>query len=213
MKKSLRILVVLSIAASSLFFTPSANAVPSFDTTDVLVAVQNETYDVAWGPGNHWKIRANTDVTVTKVQVLMDLYFPSMENGVHIYSDSSGVPSGLLGTLNLSSSRSPFTEGVATYTTSSPIALVSGTTYWLKIDAGAGSGLSSGIATYTESAISVLFGGVMIRHFFGYELSGQSAYFAIFTSSPTAPPWRANISNCNIHWCYYCECFLHRTSI
>jgi len=189
MKKSLRILTLLSVAASSLLFAPSANAVPTFDTTDVLVAAQYSTYDIGWGAGNQWKFRANINTTVTKVQVLLDSYFPAMGNGVAIYgNNSSDAPSGLLGTLSISSSPAPYSSGIATYTTSSPISLVSGTNYWLKIDSGIGSGKSSGTPTYTGSAISFLFSGSMIRNYFGYEFSGQGAYFAIFTTSPTTAP-------------------------
>ena len=86
MKKSLRILVVLSVVASTVLSIQPAKAIGfTFDTVGALTTAQIITCEMDMGPGNNFKFTANVNTTISKVQVYVGSWGgPGYDSGAKI---------------------------------------------------------------------------------------------------------------------------------
>ena len=194
MKKSLRILVVLSIAASSILFATPSQAVDQFDTVDLVASTTLEiTCNGGWFASNYFKFRANNNIKLNKIQVQLERYLENSgeEQILKIYSDSSNNFGSELGSLSVTSHPQLNQSGIATYVAATPINLTLGSYYWVKtLFQGACYRTS---ATYTETDISLNINNGATVHRFppGGYLGNESSTFAFFASpaenNPGAP--------------------------
>jgi hypothetical protein len=190
-KKSLRILVVLSIAASSILFATPSQAVDQFDTVDLVASTTLEsTCNGGWFALNYFKFRANNNIKLNKIQVQLERYLENSgeEQALKIYSDSSNDIGSELGSLSVTSHPQLNQSGVATYVAATPINLTSGSYYWVKT-------LFQGTCyrtsvTYTETDISLNINNGATVHRFppGGYLGSESSTFAFFASPSESNP-------------------------
>jgi hypothetical protein len=189
MKKSLRILIALSIAASSIIYIQPASAVDGFDSENRLMATSLGSCWTSWLPEISWKLLVNSNSQITKVQLqMLDNRTPT--RGLELYSDLDGDVGSLIGSFNYNSARGVSSSGIATFDATTPLTVSSGNVYWLKVN-------SDHIcvpfspATFYESGLSInLSSGQSILRYFGGYLT-QSINMAFFgsplTSAPTVP--------------------------
>ena len=193
MKKSLRVLIVLSVVASTVFSLQPAKAIGfAFDTFGVLTSAHISSCEIDLGPGNSFKFTANVNTTISKVQVYVGSWGgPAYDSGAKIYHDASNSPGALLGELSTTTHPSILYEsGIITFVASSPLEIDSGSIYWLEINSGFACARTSSTPTYTGSEITTIYNGNTIRMFRGYAgySDSVSVMFAIFTTSPTSTP-------------------------
>jgi hypothetical protein len=193
MKKSLRILVALSVVASTVFSLQPAKAIGfAFDTVGVLTSAQISSCEIDLGPGNSFKFTANINTTISKVQVYVGSWGgPAYDSGAKIYHDASNSPGALLGELSTTTHPSILYEsGIITFVASSPLEIDSGSIYWLEINSGFACARTSSAPTYTGSEITTIYNGNTIRMFRGYAgySDSVSVMFAIFTQPPVTFP-------------------------
>jgi hypothetical protein len=189
MKKYLRILIALSIAASSIISIQPASAVGGFDTESRLLATSIGSCDNSWISGVNWKLLANSNSQITKVQI--EMYVSrTPTGGLELYSDLNGDRGNLIGSLNYNSIRGVSSNGIATFDATTPLQVSSGNYYWLKVDS-ENTCYPLTIPTFYESGLSInLSSGRSIYRFFGGFGTGfiNMAFFGSpLTSAPTAP--------------------------
>jgi hypothetical protein len=136
---------------------------------------------------------ANSGVQITKVQIYVDPYLTTFgTQTVGIYSDSSGEFGTLLGTLDVTSHPSENAAGIATYISTNPIPLDSGSYYWLKMNLQGACSVGTDLAFNGSSLTLNLSGNSIIRRFFtNVYVMDRSIYMAIFggpsITAPNAP--------------------------
>jgi hypothetical protein len=190
MKKTLRILTVLSIAASSIIFATPSQAAVQFDTTDLLASTTDTSCTGAWLASNSFKFRANNNVKLSKIQV--NLYRFAINSGeeqsLKIYSDSSNNLGSDLGTLSVTSHPQLNQPGIATYIASNPIDLVSGNYYWVET-LFYGACYRGTSVTYSGTDISLnINSGSTVHRYSNFYLGSESSTFAFFAPSTVLIP-------------------------
>jgi hypothetical protein len=195
MNKSLRRILTVSLAVLlSLSNSQTAFAVDEFDIEGRLAASPNSgacAFTGGFVSGLSWKFLANLNSQITKVQVGMGANAtPTSPQTVEIYSDSSGVPGNLIGTLNYTSKRAVTIGGLSTFVATNPITVTSGNYYWLKINSSNTCPTSTLVFNGSALTLNLYDGGLIIRYF-GQYYYGYSTYMAIFgepvNMSPSAP--------------------------
>jgi len=194
MKKSLRLLIISSIVGFVSFSNSQiAFAADEFDVEGRLAATSDSGASCfgSFVNGVSWKLLANSNNQVTKVQVfLIGNATPSSPQTIELYSDSSGDLGTLIGTLNYTSKRATSIGGLSTFITTNPITLTSGNYYWLKVNTI--NTCPTTTLTFNGSALSLnLDAGRVIARYMGVNYTQYSTYMAIFgepvNMKPTAP--------------------------
>jgi hypothetical protein len=190
MKKSLRILTALSIAASSILFATPSHAVEAFDTENVLTSspLSSCSSNSWWLDRNAIKVLANSNLQIEKVQVNLHKYFANQTHTIGLYEDSNGSNGNLLGTFAVTTHPALDSAGLATFVSNTPVLVNAGSYYWLELNF-SGACLVDSNLSFSGTALTLnLDGARIIRRFITTIFNvNRSLHMAIFGPSSSAP--------------------------
>ena len=191
MKKSLRILTVLSIAASSILFATPSHAVEAFDTENVLTSspLSSCSSNAWWLNRNAIKVLANSNLQIEKVQVNLHKYFANQTHTIGLYEDSNGSNGNLLGTFAVTTHPALDSAGLATFVSNTPVLVNAGSYYWLELNFSGACVVDSNLS-FSGTALTLNLDGARItrRYITTIFNVNRSLHMAIFSGPSTSAP-------------------------